>query len=220
MKFAGIVTHDESLRGDLLALFQSFRNKPRDPAALADRLLTEVWFYERFKEEAKNEPTPDIHRKKVERFRKAMQEARQAWIDLPPVVRQVMPSHIPFTGTSLLSKPLLEALMLEGYWNKDYQLPDWRKAGLEEIEEWGADLEMLDLLQALADQAICHQPDKGARKRTDIGFIRSIALICEEYGIRKSAANDSQLTKVVRVMLRDSKADLRDAIRTAIGEGG
>lgn len=216
MKFAGVITHDQSLKASLLALFETFQKMPRDPAKLIERLLTEAWYYEQFKEEAKKEPTPDIHRKKVDRFRRAIQEARKAWIDLPPVVRQVMPSHIPFTGTSLLSKPVLEALMLEGYWSKDHQLPDWRKAGLEEIEEWGADLEMLDLLQALAEQAICHQPDKSARKRTDIGFIRGIAGICEEYGIKKSAAEESQLTKVVRVMLRGSKADLRDAIRTAI----
>lgn len=221
MYFAGLVTPDPELMGQLLALFQKFRTPPTDSQRLAERLANEDWYFVRHKAHALAEPPPAEHRDKVERFVKAIKEARSAWLDLPPTVQQVMHQNIPYTNESQFSKSILESLQLAYFFKGERRLPEWRNEGMEKIQEWGADLEMLDLLQSLGrNWQANHLPDKGARRRPELGHVRAIADICEEHGIKKSAAAESQLSKVVRVMLRDSKADLRELIEDAIKLGG
>lgn len=221
MRFAGFVTPDPELMSELLVLFESFRTPPTDPPKLAERLANEDWWFKQIKPQLLAEPPPAEYRDKVERFLKATQDARNAWLDLPPTVHEVMHQNIPYTNESLFSKEILESLQFAYFFKGERRLPAWRNQGLDQIQEWGADLEILDLLQSLAlNWQANHLPDKGARRRPELGHVRAIADICEKYGIRKSPAEQSQLSRVVRLMLRDSKADLREIIRSALMKGG
>lgn len=221
MRFSGLITHDEQLRARLLGLFDSFRKKPADPERLAHLLLNEMWFYEENKKRAKDEPSAGDHRAKMNRFLSAMQAARQAWLDLPPIAHEVMHQNMPYTGSSLLPPSLLQQLQCASFFGQAPLLPDWRKPGLGEMQEWGADIEMLDLLQSLARHWMeTHAPEPYARNRLELGYIRGIANVCEGYGIRKSNSERSQLARVVREMMRDREADYRQLIRAALSLGG
>lgn len=221
MQIAGFVTPDPKLMDQLLALVQTFRKPPTDPTRLAERLASEEWYFVQIKAHALAEPPPAEYRDKVERFVKAIEDARSAWLDLPPTVQEVMHQNIPYTNESQFSKSILESLQQAYFFKWESRLPDWRTQGIERLQQWGADLEMLDLLQSLGrNWQANHLPDKGARRRPELGFVRAIADICEEHGIKKSTAEQSQLSKVVRIMLRDSKADLRELIQSALRLGG
>lgn len=220
MSFSGFITHDERLRAELLELFASFKIKPENPEKLAHLLLNEKWYYEKHREIAKDEPSAGEHREKMDRFISALQAARRAWLDLPSIAHEVMHQNMPYTGSSLLPPTLLEQLQHARFWEQAPLLPDWRKPGLGKMQKWGADIEMLDLLQALAKHWMeTTAPEPYARNKLEPGYIRAIADICEDHGIKKIPSEGGQLVKVVRVMLHDWERE-REEDRKRRGKGG
>lgn len=217
----GMLVEDETLRASLKGVLDSFaRKRPNNPDGLVGALVQcEAAF--RLEQEYALHANPWLS---VEKYLKALRAARLAYLEIPNQLQGAMTTFLPYTGSSLLPDEVLKGLFVRIYGDSSRAgLPAWRLDGLESHDYWGLDLEMLDLLIAAAakmiDECGC---DPYTRARPDFYLAKWVTDVCVSFGIKKSAAESSQLYRIVSAVLRNKypKASYKSLIKEVIRDKG
>lgn len=102
------------------------------------------------------------------------------------------------------------------FYSDKSNLPEWRLKGLSNLENWGSDLEMIDLLKA----NITHWRDNyfidfNRRDSSHIGLIAGIAELCAEHGIKISHTPRSHFIQILMLVfpnLASPRASIKEAM--------
>lgn len=206
---------DESLKESLISYFSKARIAGDRKELLAEYILLRVNTREASKRWRDKNPTTAEHREKIETYIESLTQTRKAWLALPVMTQEILPEMIPEIDSSLFSKEVTSVLSSKFYSDKT-KLPDWRLKGLSNLESWGGDLEMIDLLTA----NITHWRDKyfvdfNRRDSSHIGLIAGIAELCAEHGIKISHAPRSHFVQILMLIfpnLVSPRASIKEAM--------
>lgn len=204
---------DTSLKTSLLSLFQKIKIPDDSKALFVENILLKVTWRENFKKYTTNNPSPAEHNEKIKSYIESIEATRKAWLALPLVTKHALPEMISEVTSSLLNTSLLSS---EFYKDKS-NLPKWRLDGMSNLESWGADLEMIDLLKATAE----HWKDKyfiefNRRDSSHIGLIAGIAESCTQHGIKISHAPRSYFVQILMLVfpnLESPRAAIKEAMQ-------
>jgi hypothetical protein len=203
------------LYGALLNTLNSLREKPKEPNLLATEICKFVGWREAYQKNYGIDEAPAIQREKMETYIANIKSARKAWAALPKATREIIGEYISNSDSTLLPNQTISKLSSVFYSDKS-KLNDWRKKGLDHVESWGSELEMLDLLLESAIQirdeivATLVRADS-----THIGLVANIASVCEDHGIKISSKPRSVFTKIILTVFPDM-LDPSNLIKNAI----
>lgn len=206
---------DEFLKESLISFFTKARIVGDRKELLAEYILRRVNTRDAAKRWRDENPTTAEHLEKIETYIESLTQTRKAWLALPVMTQEILPEMIPEIDSSLLSGEVTSVLSSKLYSDKS-KLPDWRLKGLSNLESWGADLEMIDLLTA----NITHWRDKylidfNRRDSSHIGLIAGIAELCAEHGIKISHTPRSHFVQILMLIfpnLASPRASIKEAM--------
>lgn len=204
---------DTSLKTSLLSLFQKIKISDDSKALLVEHILLKVTWREDFKKYTNNNPSSAEHNEKIKSYIESIEATRKAWLALPLVTKHALPEMTPEVTSSLLNTSLLSS----EFYNDKSNLPEWRLDGMSNLESWGADLEMIDLLKATAE----HWKDKyfiefNRRDSSHIGLIAGIAESCTKHGIKISHTPRSYFVQILMLVfpnLESPRAAIKEAMQ-------
>lgn len=207
---------DENLRGNLLSLFKKLDIAEDAKTLLADHILIMVSRRENYKYLYDQNPSTALHLEKIDSYIESLSATRKAWLALPLMTKEILPEMIPEIDSSLLPWEAKSQLSSVFYSDKS-NLPPWRLTGLSNLERWGSDLEMIDLMRATA----MHWRDDflssfGRRDSTHIGLIASIAELCIDHEIKVSHVPRSHFVQILMLVfpnLASPRASIKEAMK-------
>ncbi|VVO69974.1 hypothetical protein [Pseudomonas fluorescens] len=208
---------DETLKGNLLSLFKKINIAEEDKLLLAKHILIKVTWRENSRDLYNQNPPTALHLEKLDTYIESLNATRKAWLALPLMTKEILPEMIPEIDSSLLPWEATSKLSSVFYSDKS-NLPPWRLTGLSNLERWGSDLEMIDLMRATA----MHWKDNylsnfGSRRdSTHIGLIAGIAELCIEHGIKISYVPRSYFVQILMLVfpnLASPRASIKEAIK-------
>jgi hypothetical protein len=191
---------DETLKENLLSLFQKINIAEDDKALLAEHILIKVIRREQSKNLYNQKISTALHLEKMDTYLESLNATRKAWLALPLITKEILPEMIPEIDSSLLTWEATSQLSSVFYSDKS-NLPEWRLTGLSNLERWGSDLEMIDLLRATA----MHWKDNylsnlDRRERSHIELIAGIAKLCMQHEIIISHTPRSYFVQILMLV--------------------
>lgn len=206
---------DEFLKESLISFFTKARIAGDRKELLAEYILRRVNTRDASKRWRDEIPTTAEHLEKIETYIESLTQTRKAWLALPLMTQEILPEMIPEMDSSLLPGEVTSVLSSKFYSDKS-ELPDWRLKGLSNLDRWGSDLEMIDLLTA----NITHWRDKyfidfNRRDSSHIGLIAGIAELCAEHGIKTSHTPRSHFVQILMLVfpnLVSPRASIKEAM--------
>lgn len=207
---------DETLKANLLSLFKKINITEDDKVLLAEHIIIKVGWRENSRSLYDQNPPTALHLEKVDTYIESLNATRKAWLALPLMTKEILPEMIPEIDSSLLPREAKSKLSSIFYSDKS-NLPAWRLTGLNNLERWGSDLEMIDLMKATAmywrDNFLSNS---GRRDSTHIGLIAGIAELCMKHEIKISHVPRSYFVQILMLIfpnLTSPRASIKEAMK-------
>lgn len=206
---------DENLKRALVSVFESI-SLPQDIAEnTAIIILQDIAARNSTRHFHENNPALAEHLYKIDSYIDSLSATRKALLALPMMTQEALAEM-----RSEVDSPLLDSLALSTLFSPLYedksQLPEWRLNGLKNLERWGAELEMLDLMKACALKWRDNYLIKFKRRdSTHIGLIAKIAELCRQHEITISHTPRSHFMKIMALVFPNLSYP-RDAIGEAV----
>lgn len=207
---------DDNLKENLISLFKKINITEDNKVRLAKHILIKVSWRENSRNLYNQNPSTALHLEKLDTYIDSLNAARKAWLALPLMTKEILTEMIPEIDSSLLPREVKSKLSSVSFSDKS-NLPPWRLTGLSNLENWGSDLEMIDLLKATAMHwKDSHLSNFGSRRdSTHIGLIAGIAELCIEHEIKISHAPRSYFVQIL-MLIFPNLASPRAAIKEAM----
>ena len=206
---------DEFLKERLISFFTKARIAGDRKELLAEYILRRIKTRDASKRWRDGAPTTAEHLEKIETYIESLTQTRKAWLALPLMTQEILPEMIPEMDSSLLSGEVTSVLSSKFYSDKS-KLPDWRLKGISNLDRWGADLEMIDLLTAnITNWRDKYFIDFNRRDSSHIGLIAGIAELCAEHGIKTSHTPRSHFVQILMLVfpnLVSPRASIKEAM--------
>lgn len=203
---------DQTLKQNLTALFGKVKIPDSSKEMLVDRIILKINWREDSEKYSTSSLSVAEHFEKVNTYISSLYSVRKAWLALPLKTKELLPEMIPEITSSLLDTTLLSSK----FYDDKGSLPEWRQIGLSDLESWGSDLEMIDLMIATAEHWKNAYLVKFKRRNSShIGLIAGIAESCIEYGIKVSHTPRSHFVQILMLVFPDlgsPKAAVKEAI--------
>lgn len=207
---------DETLKANLLSLLKKTNITEDDKVLLAKHIIIKVGWRENARSLYNQNPPTALHLEKLDTYIDLLNATRKAWLALPLMTKEILPEMIPEVESSLLPWEVTSKLSSVFYSDKS-NLPSWRLTGLSNLERWGSDLEMIDLMRATAMHwKDNHLSSFGRRDSTHIGLIAGIAELCIEHDIKISHAPRSYFVQILMLVfpnLASPRASIKEAMK-------
>lgn len=209
-------TPDEALRNKLIDLFNSWKNTPDRKEELANEILVKIELRMYLDNLSGEDLSPAENLSKINDYIGAINNLRKSWLALPQVLRDLLPEFtsdvdgclLPFEVTSNLSSI---------FYSEKSRLPEWRKIGIDHLEHWSCDLELIDLMKGTAEHLKNnHLKTSGKRRSLHIGLIGEIAKTCIGHGISISHSTRSHFVQIINLVL-PNLIDPRASIEKVMG---
>jgi hypothetical protein len=203
---------DLLLKNNIIAALQRTEISQDNKEKLAENILLKIrWRLDSQKYYSNNTSVAE-HLEKIESYIESLNAVRKAWLALPLMTKHILPEMMPDVGSSLLDTSLLSSK----FYNDKSSLPEWRLKGLSGIEEWGSDLELIDLLKATAilwkdKYFIGHT----RRDSTHVGLVAGIAEACTAHGIKVSHTPRSYFVRILMLVFPDLTSPPKNVIAEA-----
>jgi hypothetical protein len=206
---------DHLLKKSLLSFFQKVKITDDRKELLTEHILRKITWREDSKRHLDKNPTTAEHFEKIESYIEALNATRKAWLALPLMTREILPEMITEIDCCLLPDEA-KSLLPSVFYSDKSKLPEWRLKGLGNLETWGSDLEMIDLLKAMAMQwQNNHFMNFTRRDSSHIGLIAGIAELCTEHGISVSHTPRSHFVQILMLVfpnLTSPRASIKEAV--------
>src|SRR5690606_1987931 len=138
---------DEALRAGLIQLFTGWKNVPDRKEELADQILDKIHLRVSLDKTFYNPLSPAENLSKLNDYITAIKNLRKAWLALPTLTKEILPEFISDIEDCLLPPEVTRNLSSIFYSEKS-KLPEWRKTGMNSLERWSCDLELIDLMRS------------------------------------------------------------------------
>ena len=206
---------DNILKENLFSLFKKLNIEENNRKLLAEHIIIKVSWRENSRDLYDQNPSTAVHLEKLESYIESLNATRKAWLALPLMTKEILPEMIPEIDSSLFPWEVTSKLSSIFYSDKS-NLPPWRLTGLSNLERWGSDLEMIDLMRATATHwRDNYLANSGRRDSTHIGLIAGIAELCIEHDIKISHAPRSYFVQILMLVfpnLTSPRASIKEAM--------
>ncbi|MHC8331863.1 hypothetical protein [Pseudomonas sp. LB3P25] len=210
-------TPDETLRKKLIHLFNSWTTAPDKQEELADQILGKIVLRDNLDRLFTEDLSPAEHLGKLNDYISAIKNLRKTWLALPKSSRDLLPQFISDVEGCLLPSEVTRNLSSIFYSEKS-ELPEWRKTGMNNLEHWSCDLELIDLMRGTAEfYKENHMRTSGTRHSFHIGLIGEIATTCRAHNVSVSHSSRSHFVQIINLVL-PNLSDPRASITKATGK--